>query len=994
MSDTTAETDLTFIETQFPVSKLTKEALKERRSNTGQTLTGMGKWWGRKQLIVVRACILGMLIPASNNPKKDQEIFLKLLTMDDDSLWKIRSDTSKTWKCNLTKKTSREIEYQYSSPADQQEFFELVNDKPRWLTGSHLTDKDEKKTFSKNRQEVFKKAFSRMPYEYKLRYCLRPEEVEGPSQQVWEEINAHLKTTASSITELVDELGKKRFGHKPRLADPFCGGGSIPFEAARIGCETYAGDISPAAALLTWASLNVLGGEDGIRKQVTTELVEAFEKMISEVEEFKIEGGKDGANGYVYFYCNEIVDPNSGWKVPLASNWVIDGGIGTYAKLTPHAPSKSFNIEIINGGTQSDLKQAKLEATWRNGLRSPVDRNGNVLPPENRVPISAESLRGSQGLGLWGSTQIVPGADDKFQERLYCIRWQVPEEQNDGSIRYKREYAAPDAADLKREEKVLELLVDRFNEWQDKGYIPSLRINPGSETGRLQRERGWTHWHQLFMPRQLFLAGLFLENVFKNLEACDEAKAVALLTSGRFGDWNSKLCIWNHHAGNAQLQNTFLNQALNTTVNYGARGLNYCKSLLPDLPNCGSAKGEVLLGDAREYSHKADLFITDPSYADSVNYGELGEFFLAWYQKLLPEVFPEWSVESARDSELSGSDHEFRIGLRDCYKRFADNMPDNGMQLVMFTHQDPSIWGDLALVLWSAGLRVSAAWVIETELTTGLRTGAYVQGTVLLVLRKRTGNTRGNLAAAWPKIRVAIQRQLEHMKTLDEDQKDPNFCDADLHLAAYAAALSVLTNYSTITGIDADREIARPRERGETSALSDLIQKAERVAADYLVPQGLTSKLWRDFQPVERFYLKGIESEFGGDKRIGTYQNYARTFGVSNYSDILGETRDHATRVATPLELGSKALRNSPISEVPMGSLLYAVAQITQTGDTDKGLQFLQDEFPDFWDRRDAWITMLEYIERHLNNEMRGGVWEKDTDSLELLIGRLRSSNV
>src|SRR5215207_4652794 len=75
-----------FIETQFPVSKLSKESYKERKSNNSQTLTGLGKWWGRKPLILVRATLLGLLMPASNDPVGDREIFLKLLTMDPEGL--------------------------------------------------------------------------------------------------------------------------------------------------------------------------------------------------------------------------------------------------------------------------------------------------------------------------------------------------------------------------------------------------------------------------------------------------------------------------------------------------------------------------------------------------------------------------------------------------------------------------------------------------------------------------------------------------------------------------------------------------------------------------------------------------------------------------------------------------------------------------------------------------------------------------------------------
>ena len=78
---------VSFIERQFPVSKVSKESYKERKSSQGQTITGLGKWWGRKPLILVRAAILGCLLPATDNPKKDREIFLKLLSMDERGLW-------------------------------------------------------------------------------------------------------------------------------------------------------------------------------------------------------------------------------------------------------------------------------------------------------------------------------------------------------------------------------------------------------------------------------------------------------------------------------------------------------------------------------------------------------------------------------------------------------------------------------------------------------------------------------------------------------------------------------------------------------------------------------------------------------------------------------------------------------------------------------------------------------------------------------------------
>src|ERR1019366_6100487 len=72
------------------------------------------------------------------------------------------------------------------------------------------------------------------------------------------------------------------------------------------------------------------------------------------------------------------------------------------------------------------------------------------------------------------------------------------------------------------------------------------------------------------------------------------------------------------------------------------------------------------------------------------------------------------------------------------YKRMTECMPDNGIQIVMFTHQSGSIWADMANIVWASGLRVTAAWYVVTETESALRQGNNVKGTVLLVLRKRS----------------------------------------------------------------------------------------------------------------------------------------------------------------------------------------------------------------------------------------------------------------
>ena len=251
-------TGKTFIETQFPVSKLSKESYKERKSHETQTLTSLGKWWGRKPLTLVRATLLGLLFPGSSDPTKDREIFLKILTMDDEGFER---------RCKgLT----------------QSQIFDLLTEEQRkkYFKESEgilvpiLKDRDRK-------EDAQALVLKRLTYDEKLNFSHRPEEIEGPSKEAWEEINAHLGTKATSLAGLFRELGVRCFGHTPCVGDAFSGGGSIPFEAARLDLNAFGSDLNPVGALLTWASLHIVGGGKEVAEQVHA----AQERIYSAVDQ-------------------------------------------------------------------------------------------------------------------------------------------------------------------------------------------------------------------------------------------------------------------------------------------------------------------------------------------------------------------------------------------------------------------------------------------------------------------------------------------------------------------------------------------------------------------------------------------------------------------------------------------------------------------------------------------------------------------------------------
>lgn len=937
-----------FIETQFPIARLSAEAYKERKANNGQTLTRLGKWWGRKPLILVRASILGMLMPSSDNPKKDREIFLKILTMDDAGAWD-------RCKPAVQRKTSRT-------------------------------------------------AFDCLPYAERIADCERPENVDGPSAATWSEINSHLRTNATSLTDLVEQLGKHSFGHTPRVGDSFCGGGSIPFEAARIGCEAYGSDLNPVAGLLTWASLNLLGGGTKVQEEVMRVQAEALAEADRQVTDWGIEHNDRGERADAYLYCVEVKPEGCDYFIPLAPSWLIGEKSKVIARWHRVVGSDSLQPEIaVVNDYELKLYKDKRGATI-------VD--GRVIDPfDSNRSWSIEALRGTKGLRLWSNDDIVPRAGDVFQERLYCIRWI--------NAKGERRYAAPDEADLLREAKSLELLRERFADWQRNGFIPYKELpKDGDKTDEPIRTRGWTHWHHLFTPRQLLMHGVLAE-ISSKLATSEAARVACLLGLGRMANWDSRLCRWLSDKANEKGSDVFTNQALNTLYTYSARPLGKWDTAWPVVSDIkdisANNKSSVKLIDARDLEHNCDLWITDPPYADAINYHELADFFLAWYGTTITELFPDWTSDARSELAVRGDGDDFRRSMVEIYRNLAKHMPDNGMQMVMFTHQDPAVWADLGMILWAAGLKATAAWTISTETdAAGIKKGNYVQGTVCLVLRKRVSSEPGFLDEVYPLVEDEVKRQIASMQALD-DGGEPNFNDADYQLAAYAAALKVLTQYSNLDGRDVEHEVFAVRSKNEKSDFQTVIERALVIACDTLIPKGLDNS-WRDLSLVERYYLRALDIESRGERRKGMYEELARGFGVTDIKPLLKNDKANGARMFTPSGLSSSLMEQiqrpevtsalpgrrgraasgapHPFAASHLRHLMFAVRETAAANNSpEPGRQYLRDTFGQaYWGKREGFVALLEWFAA-LGNAEGMTEWLEDSEAARILAGRLRNDH-
>lgn len=895
------------IEHILPVQKLSAEAYKEQMAGNGKTLTALGSYWkGRKPLILNKACVLGCLLPATEDRKRDLQIFEMLMGMDDGS-------------------------------------FSL---------------------------RLGPRAAEHQTYRQRVEKAKRPEEVsERMHDHIWAAVNEHLGTKAASMQELVEQLGIMRFGHRPIVGDTFCGSGQIPFEAARIGCDVFASDLNPVACMLTWGAFNIVGGPPSQRDSLCAKQEKLVAAVRDRIDELGVEQDGSGWRAKVFIYCVEVRCPQTGWMVPLLPNLAVSTSRLIMAKLVPDPTNKRYNI-LIEKVSAEEFASAANGTVRTDGRGQEPYLIHAVEGVEYRTKIS--TLRGdyknSDGstanrVRMWDKSDIVPRTDDIFQERLYCIQWMRPKGKSD-----EYEFRTVTSEDLRREKIVIDYVAEHLPQWQESGWVPDMRIEPGDKTDEPIRTRGWTHWHHLFNPRQLLLGCLFNQYSDADLK----------FGFGRTINQNARLSRWDSAKGSDKVQGVFDNQALNTVYNYGTRGTVYAGDLV--LANFKSfplnaVHTAIKCQAADQLTDHCDIFVTDPPYGDAVKYEEIMEFFISWLRKNPPKQFAEWTWDSRRTLAIRGESEEFRRGMVSAYKRMTECMSDNGVQVIMFTHQSGSIWADMANIVWASGLQVTAAWYVVTETDSALRDGSYVKGTVLLVCRKRSGihkTTRDDLA--W-EIQEEVQAQVAALTGLNhvakgDAQLENLFEDADLQMAGYAAALRTLTRYSIIDGRDMTAEAVRPRVKGDVTFIDGLISFAVDTANQCLVPDGIQKSHWERLTGAERFYLKMLDMESHGAKTLDNYQNFAKAFKVRDFKPLLASHKANQARLKSSAEFGRAEMgEGSQLFESTLRAVLYALMELQKDMDGNEVIAHLALNVPDYYSdttQRELVIELAGYLAKRL----------------------------
>jgi putative DNA methylase len=689
------------IEKAWPTAKISAETQKERKAGSGQTLTGLGSYWkGRKPLILTRACVLAALLPATDDLERDVEIFEKLMGMADETFGRRfvggPSAFAKLFPLHAESvATGKDYVWKDSIPDDlglglrAEKLLDRVRDEvPNWvqrdlgdITKGELPQGDPKELMlalpdewtafveEKHRRWIWRddlteqererritRAFMTLPYAERLEKVKRPEELAEDQllAGVWDEVNEHLGTHANSISDLVEQLGVMRFGRRPKLADTFSGSGSIPFEAARMGCDAYASDLNPVACMLTWGAFNIVGAAPEDHAQMHKRQVAVMAEIDREITAMGIEHDEKGNRAKVFLYCLETKCPRTGWMVPLAPSWIVSKQRNVIVRLVPDHENKRYDFEMSAGVSEGEMAEAN-EGTVRNGrlFHPMLNDDLGISMKEIRGDFKDDEGNNKNGLRLWEKHDFTPRPDDIWQERLYAIQWMDAAEIKKCKANPRTWFAVPTQDDLEREELVKEIVGKNLSDWQESGLVPDMEIEPGYNTSQPIRERGWTFWNHLFSARQLLCHALINKRAQKD--------PVLSIGFASLLNWNSKLCRWSTGATREAIAMTFSNQALNTMINYGVRGYSDCvRYVMPPANSIMNGNGDVISSFASASSEIRDLYVTDPPYADAVNYDEITEFFIAWIRKNPPAPFDQWIWDSRRNLAIKGEGQSFK----------------------------------------------------------------------------------------------------------------------------------------------------------------------------------------------------------------------------------------------------------------------------------------------------------------------------------------------
>ena len=616
------------------------------------------------------------------------------------------------------------------------------------------------------------------------------------------------------------------------VLDPTAGGGSIPFEASRLGFSTICNDLNPVAALIQKATLEYPSKHGGALLPAFKKLADEFIRRASHKFDGVFPAEKPGTQILGYLWTRTICCPYCEGLVPLSPNWRLAPD-GTGVKIDPK----------LGSGPGDLARRCEFVIVAKANEQS----NGTVANGDGQCPfpdcgrlIEADAIKSRTQAGEMGEQLFAVVYKRRIETRTKSGKR--------GRDKWERGYRAPCPED-DNSGAIAERLAEKMVEWEALDYVPQEAVPNGPKTSELIRN-GMVRWRDMFNPRQLLGHGIAVEVYRELLDECslrgtldDETKTAFVylaISLDKMIDYNARLSTWDwssqrcrhvfvrHDFGFAWSYSEFpmagpgeglrwvleqtegcIKELVELTRPDETENGQLIRSIAPIIPppihvTCQSGEQLIHIIDA-----SVDVVVMDPPYYDNVMYAELSDFFYVWLKRTAGQVVPQLFTRRLTDKDneavanparfggqkgakaLAGRDYQERMAriFHECHRV----LKPSGVMTLMFTHKATGAWDALTKGLMESGFTITASWPINTEAEGSLhiKDKAAANSTIFLVCRPRSAEQRDG-ATYWEDVEPLVAKAV---RTRVEEFQKAGIGGVDLYLASFGPALEEFSRH-------------------------------------------------------------------------------------------------------------------------------------------------------------------------------------------------------
>jgi len=624
-------------------------------------------------------------------------------------------------------------------------------------------------------------------------------------------------STNENYLEISRELVKAAYGEEPPLVvDPFAGGGSIPLEALRLGCDAFASDLNPVACLILKVMLEDIprhGPE--LAEELRRVGAEIKRRAEEELAEFYPKD-PDGATPIAYLWARTVrcESPNCGAEIPLVRSFWLCKKVNRklalrYKVVRPKDRVRDVEFEIFEPKAEKEVPSGTVTRAKATCLVC-----GAVLSPE-RVRAQLAGQRGGADVVFDENGQRVGGA------RLLAVVTLKPGEQG----RFYRLPVERDYEVVWKAQKRLQAILDDWERSGKKGLCPV-----PDEPLPLERQKGSSGFRVLLYGMQTF-GDLFTARqkviIIRLIEFTRGKKILPLMLSKIIRHCNA-FTFW--HKVSETVAGAFGRQAIPMCWDFPeyypfegfTGGIIDAVGNLADSVchiSCSIEKmGLVEISDAAYHplpDSSAQVWFTDPPYYDAIAYADLSDFFFVWLKRSLPrnsilrDPFDQMNPLSPKEREAIQDPNRITCEKPKDRRFYEDKMAKafcegrrilctDGIGSVVFAHKTTEGWESLLSGMIRGGWTITGSWPIATERGARLlaRDTAALATSVHLVCRPRPVDAP---VGDWADVLRELPRRVgDWMERLQGD----GIRGADLVFACIGPALEIFSRYSRVETAD------------------------------------------------------------------------------------------------------------------------------------------------------------------------------------------------